>query len=150
MAAASDFPFALFPTLFAVRANDYCLSPSLATGALPMSDSRPTSNRKLNPSQPTSSDGAAPRPHLPLNAMKQNSGGRPPRDHEPMSLAEEIAEQHDRTGKMPADELAELTSKVKETNLGELQRLSMPELMDEARRANIEEVDGVKRQELIF
>ncbi len=51
---------------------------------------------------------------------------------------------------MPADELAELTSKAKETNLGELQRLSMPELMEEARRANIEEVDGVKRQELIF
>jgi transcription termination factor Rho len=115
-----------------------------------MSESRPTSNRKLNPTPPPASDGAAPRPHLPLNAMKQNSGGRPSREHEPMSLAEEIAEQHDRTGKMPADELAELTIKVKETNLGELQRLGMPELMEEARRANIEEVDGVKRQELIF
>jgi len=115
-----------------------------------MSDSRPTSNRKLNPSSPTTNDGATPRPHLPLNALKQNSGGRSSREHEPMSLAEEIAEQHDRTGKMPADELAELTSKAKETNLGELQRLSMPELMEEARRANIEEIDGVKRQELIF
>jgi transcription termination factor Rho len=115
-----------------------------------MSESRPTSNRKLNPSQPSANDGAAPRPHLPLNSMKQNSGGRPPREHEPLSLAEEIAEQHDRTGKFPSDDLAELTSKVKETNLGELQRLSMPELMEEARRANIEEVDGVKRQELIF
>ncbi len=115
-----------------------------------MSESRPTSNRKLNPSAPASTDGVAPRPHLPLNALKHNSSGRPPRDHEPMSLAEEIAEQHDRTGKMPADELAELAAKTKETNLGELQRLSMPELMEEARRANIEEVDGVKRQELIF
>jgi transcription termination factor Rho len=115
-----------------------------------MSESRPVSNRKLNPSSPSANDGTAPRPHLPLNSMKNSAGGRSSREHEPMSLAEEIAEQHDRTGKLPGDELAELTTKAKETNLGELQRLSMPELMEEARRANIEEIDGVKRQELIF
>ncbi len=55
-----------------------------------------------------------------------------------------------RTGRLPADELAEITSKATQTNLGELQRMNMPELMEEARKANLEEISGVKRQDLIF
>ncbi|MDX1964377.1 MAG: transcription termination factor Rho [Pirellulales bacterium] len=36
------------------------------------------------------------------------------------------------------------------SNLGELQRMSMPELMEEARRAELADITGVKKQDLIF
>ncbi|MGC4003856.1 MAG: transcription termination factor Rho [Pirellulales bacterium] len=57
-----------------------------------------------------------------------------------------------RTGKSPVDDIEEIAAKnpTQLTNLGQLQRLSMPELMEEARGADIAEVDGVKRQDLIF
>jgi transcription termination factor Rho len=107
------------------------------------------SSKRLVPASKREANDAAPAPHIALPPMKptpHKSG----REQEPLSLAEEIAEAHGRTGRLPADELAEITSKATQTNLGELQRMNMPELMEEARKANLEEISGVKRQDLIF
>jgi len=69
-------------------------------------------------------------------------------DGEPISLAEELAEEAHRRG----DEIDERCEQVKpgDIHLAELQRLSMPELIEEARKDNLAEIAGVKRQELIF
>jgi transcription termination factor Rho len=74
---------------------------------------------------------------------------------EPLSLAEELADLADRGQFDPAapatadDKLAQL-NKQSETHIAELQRMSMPQLIDEARKENLSEVAGMKRQDLIF
>ncbi|MBN2023498.1 MAG: transcription termination factor Rho [Pirellulales bacterium] len=68
---------------------------------------------------------------------------------EPLSLAEELAVERDR-GKQAADEVLEQLRQSEDTNVAALQRLSMPELIEEARRQNLNDFQGVKRQDLIF
>jgi transcription termination factor Rho len=70
---------------------------------------------------------------------------------EPLSLAEELAEEADRRGK-PVGELQEALERAKgpESHLAELQRLSMAELIEAARRENVKEISGLKKQDLIF
>lgn len=70
---------------------------------------------------------------------------------EPLSLAEELAEEADRQGKGLGDlqkNLARL--KQGESHLAELQKMSMGELIEAARRENVKEVAGLKKQDLIF
>ncbi|HMC12565.1 MAG TPA: Rho termination factor N-terminal domain-containing protein, partial [Pirellulaceae bacterium] len=69
---------------------------------------------------------------------------------EPLSLAEEVAELTDRGDLEKAAEALELLNKEGETHIAELQRMSMPQLLEEARKENLAEVSGMKRQELIF
>jgi len=72
-------------------------------------------------------------------------------EQEPLSLAEELAEEADRRG-TTADELCDRYEKIKqgEVHIAELQKLTMGQLIEEARREHVEDVAGVKRQDLIF
>jgi len=67
---------------------------------------------------------------------------------EPISLAEELAEE----GSLVRDETHEHYERIKRGNIhiAELQKLSMPELIEVARRENVKEITGVKKQDLIF
>jgi transcription termination factor Rho len=68
---------------------------------------------------------------------------------EPLSLAEELAEEHDRGGR---DEIHEHYEKIKqgEIHIAELQKLSMSELIEAARKDNVKDTAGMKKQDLIF
>ena len=68
---------------------------------------------------------------------------------EPLSLAEEIAAE----GKAGRDEMRDRYEKIKQsgdTHIAELQRMSMAELIEEARRENLTDYAGIKKQDLIF
>jgi transcription termination factor Rho len=69
---------------------------------------------------------------------------------EPLSLAEELVELADRGDFEQAAERLETLNKFGETHIAELQRMSMPQLLEEARQAGLSEVSGLKRQDLIF
>lgn len=69
---------------------------------------------------------------------------------EPLSLAEEVAELTERGDLEKAAEALELLNKQGETHIAELQRMSMPQLLEEAAKEGLEEVSGLKRQDLIF
>lgn len=70
-------------------------------------------------------------------------------EEEPLSLAEEIAagaesipaEVHDRY---------EQIKQSGDTHIAELQKMSMPELLEEARKENLTDYAGIKKQDLIF
>ena len=66
---------------------------------------------------------------------------------EPLSLAEEIAEESEQSV-----DTCDRYEKVKqgEIHIAELQRMSMAQLIDEARKENVSEVTGMKKQDLIF
>ncbi len=71
-------------------------------------------------------------------------------DHEePLSLAEEIAGEVERG---TLGDTQDRYEKIKqgEVHIAELQKLSMGELIEEARKDNVTEVAGMKKQELIF
>ncbi len=67
---------------------------------------------------------------------------------EPISLAEELAEE----GSLVRDDTHEHYERIKRGNIhiAELQKLSMPELIEVAKRENVKEINGVKKQDLIF
>jgi transcription termination factor Rho len=67
---------------------------------------------------------------------------------EPMSIAEEIAEEVKLEGGETADRYESL--KKGDTHITELQKLSMPELIELARKEEIGDITGVKRQDLVF
>ena len=72
-------------------------------------------------------------------------------DDEPISLAEEIA--RDSNGPAPTgDDTNDRYEKIKQgrIHLAELQKMDMNQLMEEARGENIEDVAGMKKQDLIF
>ena len=68
-------------------------------------------------------------------------------DDDPLSLAEELAEEADR-----GDDTNDRYEKIKqgEIHIAELQKMSMQQLIEEARKENLTEVAGMKRQDLIF
>jgi transcription termination factor Rho len=70
-------------------------------------------------------------------------------ENEPLSLAEEIAEEAERGG---GDDTDERYEKIKqgEIHIAELQKMSMSQLIDEARKENVKDVAGMKKQDLIF
>lgn len=69
---------------------------------------------------------------------------------EPLSLAEELAEEVER-GTLH-DETHDRYEKIKqgEIHIAELQKLSMGQLIEEARNENVTDVAGMKKQDLIF
>ena len=68
-------------------------------------------------------------------------------DQEPLSLAEEIAEEGG-IGREPHDRYEKI--KQGEIHIAELQKMSMCQLIEEARAENVTEVAGLKKQDLIF
>jgi transcription termination factor Rho len=73
----------------------------------------------------------------------------PEDENEPLSLAEELA---DRDGLLDddLDERYEQIKKSGDSHIVELQKMSMADLIDEARKDNLVDVAGMKRQDLIF
>ena len=69
---------------------------------------------------------------------------------EPLSLAEEIAAENRRSrGGQKSDNYEEIKQSG-DTHIAELQRMSMAELIEEARKENLTEYAGIKKQDLIF
>lgn len=95
------------------------------------------------PATPSSATELGPQ-HMELLRQIENEG-------EPLSLAEELAElaDHGDLEEISDDKLSRL-GKQGETHIAELQRMSMPELIEAARSENLSEVAGMKRQDLIF
>ncbi len=69
-------------------------------------------------------------------------------EREPLSIAEEIAEEVKNDGLEPRDRYEAL--KRGDTYISSLQRMSMPELIELARKECGEDVTGVKKHELVF
>ncbi len=78
------------------------------------------------------------------------TGGRRPRsENEPLSLAEELVGE----AATLADDVDERYEQIKQsgdTHIAELQRMSMTELIEEARKENLADYAGINRQDLIF
>jgi transcription termination factor Rho len=70
-------------------------------------------------------------------------------ESEPLSLAEELAEEAERG---TTDDTNDRYEKIKqgEIHIAELQRMSMGQLIEEARQENVTDVAGMKKQDLIF
>jgi transcription termination factor Rho len=83
-----------------------------------------------------------------LDAESNGAGDIDYDDLEPVSLAEELADEA-RSGH---DETDERYEKIKQgdTHIARLQQMSMPELIDEARQENLTDYMGIKKQDLIF
>ncbi len=71
-------------------------------------------------------------------------------DEEPTSMAEEIAEGADRYDDVRTNERYEQIKQSGDTHIAELQRMSMAELIDEAKKENLSDYAGMKKQDLIF
>ncbi|MBI1247531.1 transcription termination factor Rho [bacterium] len=125
---------------------------SFGAGILP--DSADNATEPTTPSMPNS-------PQSSESAMNhsadghRNPRGAAKRNHnnyddgpEPMSLAEQIARGKQRGEQVEVDEQLEQL-KQNEVHIAELQKMSMTELIEEARKENLEDVTGT-RQELIF
>ena len=72
-------------------------------------------------------------------------------DSEPLSLAEELAEEAAR-GVEESDDTDDRYEQIKQgdIHIAELQRMSMPQLIEQARKENLTEITGIKKQDLIF
>jgi transcription termination factor Rho len=127
-----------------------------------MSDEHPTEPQEpLSPppepaeplqevASPPPEPAAAPRPRRPPLAGRGRQAQREmdPDEREPLSLAEELAE-----GLLTNDEVDERYEQIKQsgdTHIAELQRMSMGELIEEARKDNLSDYAGMKKQDLIF
>ena len=69
-------------------------------------------------------------------------------EREPLSLAEELAEEAAHLGDDTHDRYEQI--KQGDIHIAELQRMSMPQLIDQARKENLQEITGIKKQDLIF
>jgi transcription termination factor Rho len=98
-----------------------------------MSESRPT--RASNP------------PSQPANDRSYPAEGSDD-DREPISLAEEIAEEAAHGGDDTDDRYEQI--KQGDIHIAELQRMTMPQLIEQARHENLTELTGIKKQDLIF
>ena len=78
----------------------------------------------------------------------RSSRQRPEEDREPLSIAEEIAEEVKEDGLEPRDRYEAL--KQGDTYISSLQRMSMPELIELARKECGGDVTGVQKHELVF
>src|SRR5206468_4016172 len=69
---------------------------------------------------------------------------------EPLSLAEELADEAERG--IGLDETQERYEQIKQgdIHIAELQRMSMPQLIEQARNENLTDITGIKKQDLIF
>jgi transcription termination factor Rho len=69
---------------------------------------------------------------------------------EPLSLAEELAEEAERG--ISHDDTHERYEQIKQgdIHIAELQRMTMPQLIEQARKENLTDISGIKKQDLIF
>src|SRR6202165_3398067 len=69
-------------------------------------------------------------------------------DNGPLSLAEELAEEAAQMGDDTHDRYEQI--KQGDIHIAELQRMTMPQLIEQARKENLSEITGIKKQDLIF
>ncbi|MGQ9576173.1 MAG: transcription termination factor Rho [Thermoguttaceae bacterium] len=85
--------------------------------------------------------------------MRAERNPRPPEyqenESEPLSLAEELAAEGARFDD-DTDDRYEQIKQSGDTHIAELQKMSMAELIEEARKENLTDYAGMKRQDLIF
>ena len=67
---------------------------------------------------------------------------------EPLTLAEEIVDEAERSGEDTYDQYEKI--KQGDIHIAELQKMSMAQLIEEARKENLKDVSGMKKQDLIF
>jgi len=67
---------------------------------------------------------------------------------EPLSLAEELAEEGTYVGEEPHDRYERI--KQGDVHIAELQRMTMPQLLEQARSEHLSDITGIKKQDLIF
>ncbi len=79
------------------------------------------------------------------------AGSRNPYDEEePLSLAEEIIAEAGHLPKAQLEKRYQLAKDPADTHVAELQRMSMAELIEEARKENLTDYTGMKKQDLVF
>ncbi len=107
-----------------------------------MSEIKSAKTRKFPAPSLPASDSAGAEP-LPLDPLA---------DEEPLSLAEELAAEAERNRGRGAQAFPDRQdqSKQADIHIAELQRMSMPQLIEQARKENLSEITGIKRQDLIF
>ncbi len=71
-------------------------------------------------------------------------------EDEPLSLAEEIIAESGHLPKAQLEKRYQLPTDPGDTHVAELQRMSMAELIEEARRENLTDYAGMKKQDLVF
>ncbi|MCE9545077.1 MAG: Rho termination factor N-terminal domain-containing protein, partial [Planctomycetia bacterium] len=71
-------------------------------------------------------------------------------DEEPLSLAEELAAEVARGGDPREHQDRYDQAKQGDTHIAELQKMSMPQLIEQARKEQLTDIAGAKRQDLIF
>lgn len=99
----------------------------------------PLRGRRISPGAQASSQ--------PAHSRQISEGG----EREPLSLAEELAAEMQRrrsSGLPEVDPLEKLDGG--SFNIAELQRMSLAELIDEARKENVADAEGMKKHELVF
>lgn len=106
-----------------------------------MSNTKGSSSRKNRP-KPSEK-------HLPLEV---NGDGLTSfhDDEEPLSLAEELVEAAERGEVLEDSDARYEKIKHSDIHIAELQRMGMSQLIEEARRENLQDVTGIKKQDLIF
>lgn len=113
-----------------------------------MAIQRSPANRKKHRDEERSSDAQPPQPD-----KTKSDAFDAANESEPLSLAEEIAEEGGQI-RPPSrgDETDARYEKIKqgEVHIAELQRMNMNELIVEARKENVTDVAGLKKQDLIF
>ncbi len=116
-----------------------------------MNDQQPPAKRSPQPAgPPRKNTGRAHRSRNPRNQpRRENQPADPYQDEqEPMSLAEEIASGQSTVADESVGDL--LASGDQDLHIAELQKLSMSELIEAARKENVADVLGVRKQDLIF
>ena len=106
-----------------------------------MSDGKRRQGPESARPSPRSNPGSAMQRHSRNN---NRGGGRV--EQKPLSLAEEIAADIQRTGGVSGDFIGDSG----DTHIAELQKMTMAQLIAEARKDNVTEVAGLNRQDLIF
>ena len=98
-------------------------------------------NDSIDNDSPTTTDPPPPSLDEAIRGLEQE---------EPISLAEEIAAESRRPRAAEARDRYEEIKQSGDTHIAELQRMSMAELIEEARKENLTDYAGIKKQELIF
>jgi transcription termination factor Rho len=87
---------------------------------------------------------ASGKPHV----ASEGFASRGETDSEPLSLAEELADEAANLGDETHDRYEQI--KQGDIHIAELQRMTMPQLIEQARKENLAEITGIKKQDLIF
>ncbi len=112
-----------------------------------------TDSRQPSDRSPAADD----KPPIPRNAFATEEDAAPPAasrtiydEDEPLSLAEEIIAESGHLPKAQLEKRYGLPQDPGDTHVAELQRMSMAELIEEARKENLSDYAGMKKQDLVF